>query len=653
MPGDAGHPLPGRRDGRPRGRPPRVPHDDRATGRRRRPQRRRRPRRRVRLEGGGRAGQGRARRGAAPGRAGRPQRGRPRGGDDAVPHPRPRGHRRDLGGRGHPRRRRRAWTPSAARRSPSRRRPGRRRSRCGSPGRITSATRSPWSPPRSSAVSTSTRSRSRCRTPIRPAAGGWRSTSARTGSPSSTTPTTPTPTRCAPPSTPCGRSATAPGRADGPGRSSARCSSWATCRVTEHEQVGRWAARARHRPARRRRGGATALADGAASVAETTTEVTGVADSDEAYDLLQSSCTRRRGAAQVQPRRGTALARRPAGRDRGARVKGVLIAGAVALIAALLGTPLFIRFLVKRGYGQFIRDDGPTSHHTKRGTPTMGGVVILGGGARRYFAAHLVTLQPPTVSGAARALPHDGPGGRRLPRRLHQDLQAAQPRPALEAEADRPDRRRRRLRGPGAEVPQRPVPHARLAVHLLRPRHAPQPGLRRHDRRGPAVRHLGEHHDRGHVERGEPHRRSRRAGGRRLDDGASAPTSSSASGHPTRTARPTRASSATRCATASTSPSSPRRGWAPASGSCGGTPRRPRSSWATPVRSALGGAIAGLAICTRTELLRRRPRRASSSSRSCRSSPRSSPSSSPVNGSCGWLRCITTSSWWAGTRSRS
>ena len=32
-------------------------------------------------------------------------------------------------------------------------------------------------------------------------------------------------------------------------------------------------------------------------------------------------------------------------------MKGVLISGAVALIAALLGTPMFIRFLVKRGYG--------------------------------------------------------------------------------------------------------------------------------------------------------------------------------------------------------------------------------------------------------------------------------------------------------------
>jgi phospho-N-acetylmuramoyl-pentapeptide-transferase len=55
----------------------------------------------------------------------------------------------------------------------------------------------------------------------------------------------------------------------------------------------------------------------------------------------------------------------------------VLIAGVVSLVISLLGTPLFIRFLVRKGYGQFIRDDGPTSHHTKRGTPTMGGAVIV------------------------------------------------------------------------------------------------------------------------------------------------------------------------------------------------------------------------------------------------------------------------------------
>jgi phospho-N-acetylmuramoyl-pentapeptide-transferase len=65
----------------------------------------------------------------------------------------------------------------------------------------------------------------------------------------------------------------------------------------------------------------------------------------------------------------------------------------------LFGTPLFIRFLVRRGYGQFIRDDGPTSHHIKRGTPTMGGAVIIGSALFAYLLAHLVTMRSPTVSG--------------------------------------------------------------------------------------------------------------------------------------------------------------------------------------------------------------------------------------------------------------
>ncbi|MGI8716570.1 MAG: phospho-N-acetylmuramoyl-pentapeptide-transferase [Lapillicoccus sp.] len=80
-------------------------------------------------------------------------------------------------------------------------------------------------------------------------------------------------------------------------------------------------------------------------------------------------------------------------------MKGVLIAAALSLTMALLGTPLFIRFLVRRGYGQFIRDDGPTSHHTKRGTPTMGGAVILGATLLAYAAAHLFTLTGPSMSG--------------------------------------------------------------------------------------------------------------------------------------------------------------------------------------------------------------------------------------------------------------
>ncbi len=77
----------------------------------------------------------------------------------------------------------------------------------------------------------------------------------------------------------------------------------------------------------------------------------------------------------------------------------VLVGAVTALAIGLFGTPAFIKFLVKRGYGQFIRDDGPTSHHTKRGTPTMGGAVIVGATLIAYFMAHLLFLTPPTWSG--------------------------------------------------------------------------------------------------------------------------------------------------------------------------------------------------------------------------------------------------------------
>lgn len=77
----------------------------------------------------------------------------------------------------------------------------------------------------------------------------------------------------------------------------------------------------------------------------------------------------------------------------------ILVSGATALVLALLGTPLFIRFLVHRNYGQFIRQDGPTAHFTKRGTPTMGGVVIIVATLIAYVFANLVTGSAPSASG--------------------------------------------------------------------------------------------------------------------------------------------------------------------------------------------------------------------------------------------------------------
>ena len=80
-------------------------------------------------------------------------------------------------------------------------------------------------------------------------------------------------------------------------------------------------------------------------------------------------------------------------------MRAILLGGGLALIISLLGTRVAIRQFTRLGYGQEIRDDGPTTHHTKRGTPTMGGVVIIGATVAAYFAAKLITLTPPSASG--------------------------------------------------------------------------------------------------------------------------------------------------------------------------------------------------------------------------------------------------------------
>lgn len=80
-------------------------------------------------------------------------------------------------------------------------------------------------------------------------------------------------------------------------------------------------------------------------------------------------------------------------------MRNILLAGAIGMLGTLIGTRYAIRFLVSRGYGQFIREDGPTSHHTKRGTPTMGGIVIIISVVLAYAIAHLTTWSRPTASG--------------------------------------------------------------------------------------------------------------------------------------------------------------------------------------------------------------------------------------------------------------
>jgi phospho-N-acetylmuramoyl-pentapeptide-transferase len=55
----------------------------------------------------------------------------------------------------------------------------------------------------------------------------------------------------------------------------------------------------------------------------------------------------------------------------------ILIAGTSALLLCLFLSPKFIDFLRRREFGQNIREEGPQGHQTKAGTPTMGGIIIL------------------------------------------------------------------------------------------------------------------------------------------------------------------------------------------------------------------------------------------------------------------------------------
>jgi phospho-N-acetylmuramoyl-pentapeptide-transferase len=70
-------------------------------------------------------------------------------------------------------------------------------------------------------------------------------------------------------------------------------------------------------------------------------------------------------------------------------VRSVLVAALVSLLVSILCTPIAIRVFRREGFGQAIRDDGPQSHLAKRGTPTMGGTVIIIATLIGYFASHL------------------------------------------------------------------------------------------------------------------------------------------------------------------------------------------------------------------------------------------------------------------------
>ena len=79
-------------------------------------------------------------------------------------------------------------------------------------------------------------------------------------------------------------------------------------------------------------------------------------------------------------------------------MRGILLAGAISLFLSFALTSFLIKFFARRGYGQVIREDGPSTHQVKRGTPTMGGIAIIIAAGLGYLVSHLIIEVPLTTS---------------------------------------------------------------------------------------------------------------------------------------------------------------------------------------------------------------------------------------------------------------
>ena len=129
-------------------------------------------------------------------------------------------------------------------------------------------------------------------------------------------------------------------------------------------------------------------------------EATMVADADAALALLRAEL---REGDVVLVKASNAGGARRAGRGAGRRMRQILIAVGIALTVSILLTPVLIRLFTRQGFGHEIREDGPPSHHKKRGTPSMGGVAIVAGIWAGYLGTHLVGVvidgKGPSASG--------------------------------------------------------------------------------------------------------------------------------------------------------------------------------------------------------------------------------------------------------------
>jgi len=75
----------------------------------------------------------------------------------------------------------------------------------------------------------------------------------------------------------------------------------------------------------------------------------------------------------------------------------IIIAATVGFTACAIFTRYWIRFCIRHGIGQQIRQDGPQGHLVKAGTPTIGGLGLAAGIGIGFIAAQCFTGGAPTA----------------------------------------------------------------------------------------------------------------------------------------------------------------------------------------------------------------------------------------------------------------
>jgi phospho-N-acetylmuramoyl-pentapeptide-transferase len=80
-------------------------------------------------------------------------------------------------------------------------------------------------------------------------------------------------------------------------------------------------------------------------------------------------------------------------------VISLMSSGGLALVVAAFTTPMLMRWLIRKRIGQPIREEGPATHQAKAGTPTMGGLAMLGALVAGYLVGHAGTNAPFTRAG--------------------------------------------------------------------------------------------------------------------------------------------------------------------------------------------------------------------------------------------------------------